>query len=93
PQVDAGEPGESGEETPKNEFVSSLADELSDSEQFSEGLIGKVIIIKGTAASNEELSTFTSALAEKRVIARYKTINSRKARTSGLEFLIRGELP
>lgn len=88
-----GDPGEYGEDTPKNEFVSSLADELGDSEQLGEDLIGKVIIIKGTTTGNEELSSFTSTLTEKRVIARFKTISSRKGSASGLEFLIRGELP
>lgn len=85
--------GEYGETVHKNEFVSSLADELGDSDQYSEGLIGKVIIIKGITTSNKELNSFTEALGEKRVIARYKTISSRKSRASGLEFLIKGQLP
>jgi hypothetical protein len=90
---DTGETGEYGETTPRNEFISSLADDIGDSDATGEGLIGKIIIIKGTAASNEELSQFAGALSEKRVIKRYKGIDSRKTKTSGLEFLIRGELP
>ncbi|PKL50448.1 MAG: hypothetical protein CVV42_02840 [Candidatus Riflebacteria bacterium HGW-Riflebacteria-2] len=89
----AGETDEYGENVPKNEFASSLAEQIGDSDQVGEGLIGKIIIIKGNAASNEEISHFTGQMAEKRVIKRYKVINSRKARPSGLEFLISGELP
>ncbi|MBU1108786.1 MAG: hypothetical protein KKB51_19070 [Candidatus Riflebacteria bacterium] len=85
------DPGESGEDSQKNEFLSAFAE--ADSGQDSEGLIGKIIIIKGSIASNEELSIFTGALSEKRVISRYKAINSQKAGNSGLEFLIKGELP
>jgi Tfp pilus assembly PilM family ATPase len=90
---DTGDTGGYSDTTPKNEFVSSLADGSGDSDQSGEGLLGKFIIIRGTAASNEELSSFSSLLTEKRIIRRYKTISSRKARPSGLEFLIRGELP
>lgn len=90
---DTGETGEYGETTPRNEFASSLADDVGDSDATGEGLIGKIIIIKGTAASNEELSQFAGTLSEKRVIKRYKGIDSRKTKASGLEFLIRGELP
>ena len=87
------EPGEYGEDSPKKEFLSSFAEDISESGQDSEGLIGKILIIKGSTASNEELSRFTSTLSEKRVISRYKAINSRKAGSSGLEFLFKGELP
>jgi len=90
---DTGETGGYSETTPKSEFASSLADDTGDSDQSGEGLLGKVIIIRGTAVSNQEISSFTGQLTEKRIIRRYKTISSRKARPSGLEFLIRGELP
>lgn len=83
--------GEYGETVPKNEFASSLADSSGDSD--NEELVGKAVIIRGIAVSNEELGRFTATLSEKRVIARYKAINSRKSGASGLEFLIRGELP
>ncbi|PKL42545.1 MAG: hypothetical protein CVV41_13410 [Candidatus Riflebacteria bacterium HGW-Riflebacteria-1] len=88
-----GDSGEYGDDVQKNEFASTLTEELGDSEQFGEGLIAKVVVIKGTALSNEELSKYTSTLSEKRVIARYRAISSRKGSSSGLEFLIRGELP
>ncbi len=91
--AEPGETGESGDSVPKNEFASALTDEIGDSERSDEGLVGKVIIIRGTTVSNEELSKFAGTLTEKRVIKRYKNISSRKARPSGLEFFIRGELP
>jgi len=87
------EPGEYGDSVPRNEFASALTDESGDSDEIGEDLIGKTIIIRGTVTSNEELSKFAGLMAEKRVIRRYRAINSRKARPSGLEFIIRGELP
>lgn len=86
-------PGEYGEDTSKNDFASSLSDNLTDSDQSNTDLIGKLVIIKGFANTPQELSNFSEALAQKQVIARYKTINSKKSGKAGFEFIITGALP
>lgn len=86
-----GENTEASEE-PQALFQSKLVSGGNDTEQLRDGLVGKILIIKGTALSHEELGKFTENLSARKLVSRYKTILSRKS-AGGLEFLLKGEMP
>ncbi len=79
-------------EEPQAMFQSKLISGGNDTEQLREGLVGKILIIKGTALSHEELGKFTENLSARKLVSRYKTILSRKS-PRGLDFLLKGEMP
>lgn len=91
-QTEASDGNMQTSEEPQAAFQSRLVSGGNDTEQLREGLIGKIIIIKGTAPSHEELGKFTENLSARKLILRYKSILSRKS-ANGLEFLLKGEMP
>jgi Tfp pilus assembly PilM family ATPase len=76
-----------------NPFLSKITGQAGDSEQYREGLGGKVLVIKGITRDNEALAKFSEFLAKKKAIKRLKTVVSRKKSNRELEFLIKGEMP
>ena len=84
--------GEPDQET-ASPFVSRLSPETSDEQQLREGLKGQILIIKGTADTPVTVGQYAENLTGRRAIKRIRSLNTRKSRASGVEFLLKGELP
>ncbi|MEW6711652.1 MAG: hypothetical protein AB1403_17655 [Candidatus Riflebacteria bacterium] len=88
------EPGDASQpEENVNEFISRLDSESGGSEQYTEGLGGKILIVRGVCPSNIELASFTTGISEKKLCKRLKSVVSKKKSAKQIEFLIKGELP
>ncbi len=81
------------ETNPEAPFQSRYYSDNNDIEQLREGLNGKILIIRGTTPSHEELGKFSENLAKKMVMGHFKTIQVKKIGKAGLEFLLKGEMP
>ncbi len=93
-QTSYSEPGDSSQpEEGVNEFVSRLDSEIGGSEQYTEGLGGKILVVRGICPSNIELASFTTGISEKKLCKRLKSVVSKKKSAKQIEFLIKGELP
>ncbi|MFZ5953209.1 MAG: hypothetical protein ACOYXC_21070 [Candidatus Rifleibacteriota bacterium] len=93
-QTSYSEPGDASQpEENVNEFVSRLDSETGGSEQYTEGLGGKILIVRGICPSNAELASFTTGISEKKLCKRLKSVVSKKKSAKQIEFLIKGELP
>ena len=84
--------GEPDQET-ASPFVSRLSPETGDEQQLREGLKGQILIIKGTADTPVTVGQYAENLTGRRAIKRIRSLNTRKSRASGVEFLLKGELP
>jgi Tfp pilus assembly PilM family ATPase len=89
------EPTESGEPAQEAQagFTSLMDSASTDAEALREGLIGKILVIRGLAQNHEELGKFSEELVAKKLIIRFKNIISRKNNRAELEFLLKGEMP
>jgi hypothetical protein len=83
--------GQDNEET--NPFLSKLSNDTGDYNRFNEGLGGKILILYGTTDNNEGLAQFAEFLAEKKVIKRINSLQSKKQNSGEFEFLLKGEMP
>lgn len=77
----------------ENQFISKLAAESGGSDQYNEGLGGKILIIRGNCLSNNELASFTTAISKVKLCKRLKSVFSKKSSNREIEFLIKGEMP
>jgi hypothetical protein len=82
---------DSQEET--NQFISRLAADSGGTDQYTEGLGGKILIIRGMASENESVAQLTRHLADKKVFARLKAVKTLKKSNRQIEFLVKGEMP
>lgn len=64
----------------------------NDTTQFTEGLIGKVLIIRGSAENLDGLSELAGNMTSKQLVVRFTNILSRPAKT-GVQFLLKGVMP
>lgn len=87
----ASEPSESSEAG--SAFVSTLVAGGFDDQQLREGLKGQILIIRGTADNNQVIGQYIEGLSTKRAIRRIKSLTTRNATRTGIEFLLKGELP
>jgi Tfp pilus assembly PilM family ATPase len=82
---------DSQEET--NQFISRLAADSGGTDQYTEGLGGKILIIRGMASENKSVAQLTRHLADKKVFARLKAVKTLKKSNRQIEFLVKGEMP
>ena len=93
PNDSTGENGQEPEAEPKSPFTSRLAGENFDDQQLREGLRGQTLLLKGSADSNEIIGQYIESLTGKKALLRIRSLNTRKNANSGIEFLLKGELP
>lgn len=85
--------GTEQEAEPGAAFISTLVEGGFDDQQFREGLKGQVLIIKGNAEDNAAIGQYIEGLTARKALRRIKSLNTRKAAQSGIEFLLKGEMP
>lgn len=81
------------EDNPMAAFQSRFDNGANDNEQLREGLIGKILIIRGICNNHEEISQFSENLVKKKLLSRLKLLQSRRKNPTSLEFLLKGEMP
>ncbi len=75
-------------------FLSKLGGmNSSGDDQLEDSLKAQILIVSGKTDSSEALASFTHELTKKRLVARYKTIVTRKNKDGKIQFLLKGELP
>lgn len=81
------------EENPMAAFQSKFDGGSIDRDQLREGIIGKILVIRGTCSNHEEISQFSEILLKNRLLVRLKLLQTRTKNQNTLEFLLKGEMP
>lgn len=92
-QVEASPQTDEPEQEPTSPYVTRLSPETGDEQQLREGLKGEILIIRGNADTPAAVGQYAENLIGRKAIKRIRSLNTRKGRASGIEFLLKGELP
>lgn len=81
------------EENSMAAFQSRFDGGTIDQEQLREGIVGKILVIRGTCSNHEEISQFSEVLLKNKLLIRLKLLQTRAKNQNTLEFLLKGEMP